>query len=50
MGRQSWVCVSSTGYHEGQITLYDSLYNNNIATEVEEQQVKSLPSGRECQI
>ena len=50
MGPQSWVCVSSIRYDEGQITLYDSLYNNIIATEVEEQQVKSLPGERECQI
>ena len=29
--------------------MYDSLYNNIIATEVEEQ-VKSLLGGRECQV
>ena len=48
-GHSHWVSINSIGCHEGHITLYDSLYNNIISTEVEEQ-VKSLLSGRECQI
>ena len=48
-GNSHWVCVSSIGCPEGQINLYDSLYNNIIATEVEEQ-VKSLLGGKESKI
>ena len=48
-GNSHWVCVSSIGCPEGQINLYDSLYNNIIATEVEEQ-VKSLLGGRKVKL
>ena len=47
-GNSHWVCVSSIGCPEGQINLYDSLYNI-IATEVEEQ-MKSLLGGKESKI
>ena len=48
-GHSHWVCVSSIGCHGDHITLYDSLYNNIIATEVEGQ-VKALLGERECQM
>eukprot|EP00795_Rhopilema_esculentum_P017025 gene17025-8530_t len=32
-----WVCVSSIGYQNDEIKIYDSLYNNVISNEVEQQ-------------
>ena len=36
-GNQHWVCASSVGFLPGIVTLYDSLFHDIIANEVEEQ-------------
>ena len=36
-GRDHWVCISSIGCLKGHVTLHDSLFNDIISDEVEEQ-------------
>lgn len=44
MGRSHWVCVSSINCPPGIVNFYDSLFNDIIENEVEEQ-IKSLFGG-----
>ncbi len=41
-GNSHWVCVSSVGCEPGIVNLYDSLYNNVVAGEIESQVINLM--------
>ncbi len=48
-GNSHWVSLSSVGCQENEIKIYDSLYNNILSSEVE-QQVDCMLGGVPCKV